>query len=344
MIRPGGLADALSIVRTLSRMVEDTPRAATPLLRVSDACNGHLMKYNLSLSRAVAAPVVPKPSPLVVAQPQRASKTDVMVPVQPKAVSPPGSGGTYRSRGAPRSPLARLSETSRQSNYDDRRRRSRSCSRAEDSGRIARVVGKKTRDGRSLAWGAGMDDRGPLRDLCEICYLRTGAHAPRHKGRSCEDLGNPCYLPRRAPGWTEEICHWARNRPNRQQLEGRMRRRFRCTGKNDRYDASAAQFALVLLPSFHVDPEARSLRLDFGWLWFGKAPPPGAGATSCRWGNLRMSDVVLWNSPRNTGPARVVLATRVRTCSALPSVLLLLVFLGPSPFPSLDSVVTNQAK
>ena len=30
-------------------------------------------------------------------------------------------------------------------------------------------------------------------------YMSTGTHAPRHKGRSCQDSGNLYYLPSRAP-------------------------------------------------------------------------------------------------------------------------------------------------
>ena len=111
--------------------------------------------------------------------------------------------------------------------FDDRRRRSRSCPRAKGSGQTGRVADKKTRVGRPLAWGAGTDDEGSLQDLCRNWYVSTGAHVLRHEGRSRQDSGTPRYLPRRAPGCVgKDICHRARDCPNRPQLEKKMRRRF----------------------------------------------------------------------------------------------------------------------
>ena len=49
----------LGILRTLSRMVEDTARAETPFLRAFDACYGYLLKYNLPLSKASVSVVGP---------------------------------------------------------------------------------------------------------------------------------------------------------------------------------------------------------------------------------------------------------------------------------------------
>ena len=59
MIRPGGLANALGIMRTVSRMVKDAARAETPFLRICDASHDYRVKYNLPLSKAVIAPVAP---------------------------------------------------------------------------------------------------------------------------------------------------------------------------------------------------------------------------------------------------------------------------------------------
>ena len=39
-IRPEGLSQTLGVLRTLSRMVKDAARVATPFLRVCDACYG----------------------------------------------------------------------------------------------------------------------------------------------------------------------------------------------------------------------------------------------------------------------------------------------------------------
>ena len=75
------------------------------------------------------------------------------------------------------------------------------------------------------ARGASGDDRGALRDLCENCYVGTGSHVPRHKSRSCQDLGNPCHLRRRAHDCGKRnVCHWARDCPNRGRLGERAKR------------------------------------------------------------------------------------------------------------------------
>ena len=53
---------------------------------------------------------------------------------------------------------------------------------------------------RLRARGAGLDAESSFRGLRKICYMSTGAHEPRRKGRPRKDLGNPCFLPCRAPG------------------------------------------------------------------------------------------------------------------------------------------------
>ena len=94
LIRPGGLANALGIMRPLSRMVKDVARAETPSLRVCVARYGCPIKYNQHLSNAIVVPVAPKlPSP-VSAQPQRTLKADDVVPGHAEAFIPPD----YESR------------------------------------------------------------------------------------------------------------------------------------------------------------------------------------------------------------------------------------------------------
>ena len=89
MIRPEGSVAASGILCPLSLRVKDAARAETPFLRVFNARYGYLMKYSLPASKAVAAPVAPKVSPLASAQTPRASKPDGMVSAQTKAASPP---------------------------------------------------------------------------------------------------------------------------------------------------------------------------------------------------------------------------------------------------------------
>ena len=75
------------------------------------------------------------------------------------------------------------------------------------------------------AWLAGEDAKGSLRGKCKNCYIGLGTHAPKHGGRSGQDLGNQCYLMRRARDCgRKRACHWARDCPNRQQLNERPRR------------------------------------------------------------------------------------------------------------------------
>ena len=88
-------------------------------------------------------------------------------------------------------------------------------------------MGKGARDERPSAWGAGLDGKGPLRELRKNCYLTTGARVQRHRGRPCQDLGNPILLLRRAPVCEgEEVRLWARDCPCRQLLDDKMRRRL----------------------------------------------------------------------------------------------------------------------
>ena len=133
VIRSGGLATALGIIRTLSRIVKDAARAETPSLRVLRACYAYLLKYNQPLSTAGVASVAPKVAPPpAAAQLPRASKPDDVIPAQSRTSSPPKYGGQSQSRGAPRFSPGRFSGTSRPSgNFDEPRRRARSRSRAK---------------------------------------------------------------------------------------------------------------------------------------------------------------------------------------------------------------------
>ena len=46
------------------------------------------------------------------------------------------------------------------------------------------------------AWLAGEDSKGSLHDKCKNCYIGLGTRKPTREGRSRQDLGNQCYLPR----------------------------------------------------------------------------------------------------------------------------------------------------
>ena len=51
---------------------------------------------------------------------------------------------------------------------------------------------------RMNAWLAGEDSEGSPRDKCKNCFIELGTNAPTHEGQSRQDLGNQCYLMRRA--------------------------------------------------------------------------------------------------------------------------------------------------
>ena len=83
------------------------------------------------------------------------------------------------------------------------------------------LVAKRVRDERFAARVAGEDSKGSLRDKCVNCYIGLGTHVPRHVGRTCQDLGNECYRPRRAPGRDGAgVYHWGRGRPARRPIFG----------------------------------------------------------------------------------------------------------------------------
>ena len=87
------------------------------------------------------------------------------------------------------------------------------------------MAGKGAYEERMGAWLAGEDSKGSLRGKCKNCYIGLGALAPKFEGRSRQDLGNQCYLMLRARDCDRKrACHWARDCPNRAQLNDRSRR------------------------------------------------------------------------------------------------------------------------
>ena len=81
------------------------------------------------------------------------------------------------------------------------------------------------RDTRIAAWTAGQDEKGSLKGKRKNCYVGLGMHVPIHEGKSRQELGNPCYLPRHARSCEKKSArHWARDCPNRRELIMRPRR------------------------------------------------------------------------------------------------------------------------
>ena len=211
VIRPEGLVKTLAILRTLSRMVKDAARVETPFLRVFDACYGYLLKYNMPASKGAAAQVNPSKS-----QPKPDPSSEHVTKVNdaydsaarpasprrenPRSSRPPKKKGPARPR--PRSPYQRAPPPDSEISKD-----------------------KSVREVRFAAWSAGQDEKGSLKDKCKNCYVGLGMHVPIHKGKSRQELGNPCYLPRQARSCVKKnACHWARDCPNRRELNLRPRR------------------------------------------------------------------------------------------------------------------------
>ena len=215
-IRPEGLEQALAVFRTLSRMVKDAARMETPFLRVFDACYGYLLKYNMPVSKGHALPVGDsKPPPKSEASSERESKYSIDRKPSTRPPSP--------RREAPRSPRPTFRKR------PNKRPRSRSPRPRGSDPTTDSVKEKSTRDARLAAWAAGHDEKGSLNGKCKNCYVGLGTHVPIHEGKSCQDLGNPCYLPCRAKSCElTNACHWARECPFRRELgprSDRMRRK-----------------------------------------------------------------------------------------------------------------------
>ena len=181
-IRPEGLIQTLAVPRTLSRMAKDAARAETPFLRVFDARYGYLSKYNAPAPKGSQdASIVPLP----------VKKREVAAAPRRKGSVEPKSKHRTSGRSRPRSPRPARKKR------DARNRHSRSP-RRRPHGSSAGLAGKGVYEERMSAWLAGEDAKGSLRDKCTNCYVGLGAHAPPHEGRSRQDLGNQCYLMRRA--------------------------------------------------------------------------------------------------------------------------------------------------
>ena len=211
-IRPEGLVQTLAIFRTLSRMVKDAARVETPFLRVFDACYGYLLKYNIPVSKGSAVQVNPSKSS-----------------VKPEVWSDRGSTVSDERKPAPRRPSPRRnhprSPRPSEKKFPNKQRRSRSPRHRAPSSITDASKDKDARSARLSAWGAGSDEKGSLKGKCKNCYVGMGLHVPIHKGKSCQELGNQCFLPCHARS-CEKIgaCHWARDCPNRRELNLRPRR------------------------------------------------------------------------------------------------------------------------
>ena len=65
----------------------------------------------------------------------------------------------------------------------------------------------------------GRDDEGPSRWVRKNRFAGTGKRNPRHRGRACHELGNPCYLPRRFPGRRDaDVSNWGGECPNKDRV------------------------------------------------------------------------------------------------------------------------------
>ena len=206
-VRHEGLVQTLAIFRTPSRMVKDAARVETPFLRVFDACYGYLLKYNIPVSKGTAIQVSPAKPP---AKPDPSSDRSSHT----KEDSKSGTRRASPRRLSPRSPRAAPRKLPQQ------QRRSRSPPRRTPP--PAPEVTKDVREARLSAWAAGRDGKGSLKGKCKNCYVGMGLHVPIHTGKSCQELGNQCYLPCRARSCEKTgACHWARDCPNRRELKRR---------------------------------------------------------------------------------------------------------------------------
>ena len=167
------------------------------------------MKYNIPAPKGPRdASVAPQPVP----KREAPSALPIKESVEPKATVRAGD----RSR--PRSPRANRKERGA------RNRRSR-CPRRRPQASSAGMVGKGVYEERMGSRLAGEDSKRSSREKCKNCFIGLGTHVPKHNGRSCQDLGNRCYLPRSARDCGRRRArHWARDCPNRAQLNGRSRR------------------------------------------------------------------------------------------------------------------------
>ena len=201
----------LAVFRTLSRMVQDAARTETPFLLVFDADYGYLLKDNMPAPKAISATVGPASVP-------------------PKHEDAPAqrSRSYPKHQAAPRPSERARSPRNAQRKHQEKSRRSRCPRRRGPSVTTEGSKDRNQRDTRLNARAAGQDDKGPLRGMFKNCYVGLGTHVPAHQGTSRQDLGNPCYIPRRARICEQKgACLWARERPDWRQLNERTRERTR---------------------------------------------------------------------------------------------------------------------
>ena len=185
--------------------------AETPFLRVFDARYGYLLKCNMPVSEG--------PQDVAVA-PQPAPRRGAPSALQSKEAVEAEPAVRTGDRSRPRSPRAPRRKRGGQKHRRSRRPRLRPQAPPADQ-----MADKSAYEERMGFWLAVEESRGSLRDKCKNCYIGLGTHAPKHEGRSCHDLGNQCYLPRRARGCGRKRArHWACDCPNRVQLNERSRR------------------------------------------------------------------------------------------------------------------------
>ena len=212
-MRPEGMVQTLAALRTLPRMVKDAARVETPFLRVCGARYGYSLKYNMPATKG------PQVS-AIATQPPRKQNAPSAPPKKAGTEGRPAGRAADRSR-----PRARSHRASRKVRGGQKTRRSRSPRRPPRASSADTSVAKKVRDKRIAAWLAGEDGKGSLRGKCKNCYVGLGARVSRREGRLRQDLGNQCYLPRRARSYERKNArHWARDCPNRAHLDARARR------------------------------------------------------------------------------------------------------------------------
>ena len=152
------------MLRTLSRMVKDAARAEAPFLRVSDACYGYLLKYNMPTSRGKQDTAIAS---------QLAAKRDISSAPPSKGSLESKPAGRARDRSHPRS-----SPSPRKKRGGQKSRHFRSPRRRPHTASAASLADKGAHDERMKAWLAGEDSKGSLRDKCKNCYIGLGTHAP----------------------------------------------------------------------------------------------------------------------------------------------------------------------
>ena len=150
--------------------------------------------------------------------PQPEQKRDVQSAPSNKEGAESKPAGRAGDRSRPRCPRTTRKERG------GKRRRPRSPRRRPPAS-SAGMVDKSVYEERMGAWLAGEDSRGSLRDKCKNCYIGLRTLAPKREGRSRQDLGSQRYLPCRARDCERKRArHWARDCPNRPQLNERSRR------------------------------------------------------------------------------------------------------------------------